>query len=226
MWFGLFIAILNAFFHTGRSCALFASVSCTLTIVALRLLWGLPLPLKPSFSKWVYLCIRLSLLSTCQYHLRRFNLSFDYKGAKIQSSRHYSHAHIALSFILNIQHSIPCSFCKRCCTSLCRDQHLLAWSKVSLMQLSHNFSAFGKKIVVDVRRRRRSSLQNTAMLLWFMQLWLAHSHFQGRFCHQRFVKVYLMIGIQEWKEILFWVFKENSYYTQNVLIYLRPTINI
>ena len=85
-WFRLFTAVLSAFFHTGQSCALFASMfhafKSSIT-VAIHVLQGLPLPLKPYISKSVHLFIHLSLVSTCPYYLRPFNLSFDSKGSRL-----------------------------------------------------------------------------------------------------------------------------------------------
>ena len=72
LWVGLFMAVLSAF-HTGRSCALFASmfhVFKSFVTVALHVLRGLPLPLKPSISKWVHLFTHFPLLSTCPNHIR------------------------------------------------------------------------------------------------------------------------------------------------------------
>ena len=152
---GLFIAVLSAFFYTGRSCTLFGSIFYAFkpsVTVALHVLWDLPLPFKPSICKWVHLFMHLSLFSTSPYHVRRFKLSFDSKGARF--SRPYIVDRLTLSaFIFSIQRNIASSLRKRrCISSLLRGQHLLEWSKVSLAQLSYSFPCLAKDIVVDVRR--------------------------------------------------------------------------
>ena len=139
-WVGFFIAVLSAFFHTGRSCTLFASMFHAFkssVTVALHVLKGLPLPLKPSISMWMHLFIHLSLLSTCPYHLRQFNLSFDFKGARFNHPYIVDRLTLSSAFIFSIQRNIAHSLRKRrCISSLRRGQHSLAWSKVPLTQLS------------------------------------------------------------------------------------------
>ena len=121
--------------------------------VALHVLRGLPLPLKPSISKWVHLFIYLSFLSTCPYFLRRFNLSFDSKGARFNRPYIVDRLTLSSAFIFSIQRNIFCSLRKRRCTfSLRRGELWLAWIKVPLTQLSYNFPRLAKDIVVGVRR--------------------------------------------------------------------------
>ena len=153
---GLFVTVLSAFFHTSRLCVLSASMfhdfKSSVT-VALHVLRGLPLPLKPSISKWVHLFIYLSFLSTCPYFLRRFNLSFDSKGARFNRPYIVDRLTLSSAFIFSIQRNIVCSLRKRCCTfSLRRGELWLAWIKVPLTQLSYNFPRLAKDIVVGVRR--------------------------------------------------------------------------
>ena len=158
----LFIAVLSAFFQTAQPYALFTSMFHAFkssVTVALHVLQGLTLPLKPSISKLVHVFVHLSLLSTYPYHLRRFNINFDSKGARFYRPYIVDRLTLCSAFIFSIQHNIAGSLRKRCCIcSLCRGQHLLSWSKVPLTQLSYNFPCLTKEIVVNIRRG--SSSQN------------------------------------------------------------------
>ena len=167
----IFIAVVSAFFHTGGLCTLFASMFHAFkssVTVSLHVLWGLPLLFKPSFSKWMHLFIHLSL-STCPNHVRWFNLRFDSKGERFNHPNVVDRLTLSSAFIFSIRHNITHLLCKRHFTSsLHRGQQFLAWSKVSLSQLSYNFRHVAKEIVV----------------LLFEQLLVVHNHFQDRFWHQ------------------------------------------
>ena len=139
----------------------------------LSFLYSVNLPLKPSISKWVHLFIHLSLLSTCPYHLRQFNLSFDSKGARFNCPYIVGRLPLSSAFIVSIQQNIARLLPRRCCTcSLYRVQHLLAWSKVPLTQLSYNFPCIAKEFLVDVRRGSSSwnfshdTLVHTTLTSW------------------------------------------------------------
>ena len=124
----LLIAVFSAFFHTGQSifASMFHAFKSSVT-VALHVLKGLPLPLKPSISMWMHLFIHLSLISTCPYHLRQFNLSFDFKGARFNHPYIVDRLTLSSAFIFSIQHKFARSLHRRCyISSLRRGQYSLA----------------------------------------------------------------------------------------------------
>ena len=93
-----------------------------------------------------YLFIHLPLLSTCPYHIRPFNLSFNSKGASFNRPYIVDRLTLSSAFIFSIQHNIGCSLHKRCCTSFCKGHRSLAWNKVPLTKLLYNFPCLAKEI--------------------------------------------------------------------------------
>ena len=138
--------------------------------------------LQSSISNWVYFFIHLSLLSTCPYRLRQFNLTFDSECARFNCLYIVDKLALSSNFYVSIHSDIACLLCKTHCAFLCRGQHLLALSKVSLAQLPYNFSHLAKEIVVDVRIGSSSLNFLYAVLIWAT---LAGSQPPpGRFHHQ------------------------------------------
>lgn len=112
---GLFIAVFSVFFHTVWSGVLFTSMFhafMSSVTVSLRVLRGLPLPLKPSISKWVHLFIHLSLFSRRQYNLRQFKLRFDFKGARFKCPYIADRLTLSSAFVFRIQRNIARSLHK------------------------------------------------------------------------------------------------------------------
>ena len=194
----------------------------------LSLLYSVNLPLKPSISKWVHLFIHLSLLSTCPYHLRQFNLRFDSKGARFNCPYIVGRLPLSSAFIVSIQQNIARLLPRRCCTcSLYRVQHLLAWSKVPLTQLSYNFPCIAKEFLVDVRRGSSSwnfshdTLVHTTLTSWQPP---PGQILSARLKRLHYIKLYAFQSDMFFRSTIYRSAKSHIYFTSILGISLKSTI--
>ena len=194
----------------------------------LSFLYSVNLPLKPSISKWVHLFIHLSLLSTCPYHLRQFNLSFDSKGARFNCPYIVGRLPLSSAFIDSIQQNIARLLPRRCCTcSLYRVKHLLAWSKVPLTQLSYNFPCIAKEFLVDVRRGSSSwnfshdTLVHTTLTSWQPP---PGQILSARLKRLHYIKLYAFQSDMFFRSTIYRSAKSHIYFTSILGISLKSTI--